>query len=109
MKKYLKFILLFFSLFFISTAQAGTTNLSNPLGDIDSPQMLIGRIINAIMGLIGSITLLMFIYGGFVWMASAGNPEKVKKGRDILVWTAIGLFVIFSSYAIVSFVIKSIK
>lgn len=109
MKKYLTFFLLFLSLFLVSNVQAGATVLSNPLGNIDSPQMLIGKIINAVMGLIGSVTLLMFIYGGFTWMASAGNPDKVKRGKDILVWTAIGLFVIFSSYALVGFIIKSIK
>lgn len=109
MKKYSKFLILLLSLFFVSTAQAGTTNLTNPLGSIDSPQMLIGKIINAIMGLIGSITLLMFIYGGFTWMTSAGNQDKIKKGRDILVWAAIGLFVIFSSYALVNLIINSIK
>lgn len=109
MKKYLKFFLLFLSFFLVSIAQAGTTNLANPLGDIDSPQKLIGKIINAVMGLIGSITLLMFIYGGFTWMTSAGSSEKVKKGKDILIWAAIGLVVIFSSYALVNLVINSLK
>lgn len=111
MKKYLKFFTLFLSVFIVSIthAQAGTTNLVNPLGAIETPQALIGKIINAVMGLIGSIALLMFIYGGFTWLTSAGNTEKVKKGKDILVWAAIGLVFIFSSYALVNFIINSIK
>lgn len=109
MKKYLKFFTLFLSFFIVSIAQAGVTELRNPLDGIDSPQELIGKIINAVMGLIGSIALLMFIYGGFTWLTSAGNTEKVKKGKDILVWAAIGLVFIFSSYALVNFIINSIK
>jgi uncharacterized membrane protein YjfL (UPF0719 family) len=61
------------------------------------------------MGIVGSIALLMFIFGGLTWMLSGGSAEKVKKGRDILIWSAIGLVVIFSSYAIVYFVITKIK
>lgn len=92
-----------------SGTAAGTTCLCNPLGSNTSPQVLIGNIINAIMGLVGSIALLMFIFGGLTWMTSGGSAEKVKKGRDILIWSAIGLLVIFSSYAIVYFVITKIK
>lgn len=88
---------------------AGTTCLCNPLGDNTSPQVLIGKVINAVMGVVGSIALLMFIFGGLTWMLSGGSAEKVKKGRDILMWSAIGLVVIFSSYAIVYFVITKIE
>lgn len=109
MKKYFSLLFLLLSFLVVSIAQAGATELANPLGDIDSPQKLIGKIINAVMGLIGSVTLLMFIYGGFTWMTSAGSSEKVKKGKDILVWAAIGLVVIFSSYALVNLIINSIK
>jgi len=92
-----------------SGTAAGTTCLCNPLGSNTSPQVLIGNIINAVMGIVGSIALLMFIFGGLTWMLSGGSAEKVKKGRDILIWSAIGLVVIFSSYAIVYFVITKIK
>ena len=83
-------------------------SLDNPLDPIKTPQELLGQILNGMFGIIGSLALVMFIFGGLVWMTSAGNPEKVKKGRDILVWSAIGLFVIFSSYALVRFVLSSI-
>jgi hypothetical protein len=85
------------------------TCLPNPLGSINSPQVLIGRIINTVLGVIGSLALLMFIYGGLTWMTSSGSPEKVKKGRDIIVWSAIGLVIIFASYGLVKFLITSIK
>ncbi len=68
------------------------------------PQTLIGKIINAVLGIVGSIALVMVIYGGFIWMTAAGNQEKVTKGRDVLVWAAVGLVIIFSSYALVKFV-----
>ncbi|NQU83251.1 MAG: hypothetical protein HQ536_00920, partial [Parcubacteria group bacterium] len=70
--------------------------LSNPLGTTSIPALL-GRIIKALLGIVGSVALLMFVYGGFTWLTSGGNPEQVKKGRDIIVWATIGLAVIFIS------------
>lgn len=84
-----------------------TVSLDNPISSNSIPA-LIGRVINAVLGVVGSIALLMVIYGGFTWMLAAGNGEKIKKGRDIIVWAMLGLVVIFTSYALVRFVITSI-
>lgn len=84
-------------------------SLTNPLGTIDTPQALIGKIINSVLGVVGSLALLMFVYGGLTWMTSSGSQEKVKKGRDIIVWSAIGLAIIFASYGLVRILLNSVK
>ena len=81
--------------------------LPNPLGT-DNPNVLIGNIINFVLGFVGTIALVLFIYGGFTWMLSAGAPAKVKKGKDIIVWSIIGLFVVFTAYILVRFVIQGV-
>ncbi len=86
----------------------GTVKIVNPLGSIDSPQKLIGQIINAVLGIIGSLALVMFIYGGFTWMMASGKAEAVTKGKNIIIWATIGLIIIFSSYALVKFVLTNI-
>ncbi|MEA3398474.1 MAG: pilin [Patescibacteria group bacterium] len=78
--------------------------INNPLGGDTDINILIGQVINAVLGIVGSLALVMFIYGGFTWMLAAGNNEKVQKGKDILIWATIGLVVIFSAYALVKFV-----
>ena len=82
---------------------SGTVKLTPPV-TITSIPVLIGKIINALLGIVGSIALAMFIYGGFVWMTSAGSPEKTKQGQQVLLWATIGLAVIFSSAALVQLV-----
>lgn len=93
-----------------TSAGSGVVKLENPLDpsgtNNTTPQILIGRAISAVLGLVGSLALIMFIYGGFLWMTSAGNEKKVSQGRDILMWSTIGLIVIFSSYALVKFVLS---
>lgn len=96
-----------------SAGEAGSdpVSLTNPLtGDQASIEIpvLIGRIIEAVLGIVGSLALVMFIYGGFMWMTSAGNSEQVQKGKNILIWATLGLAVIFSAYALVKFVIEGI-
>ncbi len=82
-----------------------TVTLTNPIGSTDIPT-LIGYIIKAVMGIVGSLALVMVIYGGFVWMTAAGNAEKVTQGKNILIWAIIGLVVIFSAYIIVANIIS---
>ncbi|MDP2708784.1 MAG: pilin [bacterium] len=94
-----------------NTPGSGTTvKLPNPLGTPadTSITLLLGKIINSVMGVIGSLALAMFIYGGAVWMLSGGNQERVAKGKNILIWAAMGLVVIFTSYALVKFILTTI-
>lgn len=86
----------------------GVACISNPLS-AETPQALIGQIINSILGVVGSLALLMFVYGGITWMTSSGNQEKVKKGRDIIVWAAIGLVIVFSAYGLTRVLIEGIS
>ena len=82
---------------------------ANPLGaQTTSVPILIGKVIKAVLGVVGSIALIMFVFGGLTWMTAMGNQERVKKGGDILMWATIGLVVIFSAYAMVQFVIGGI-
>lgn len=84
---------------------ASNLKLDNPLG-AESVNELVGRVINSVMGIVGSLALLMFVYGGLIWMTSSGSQDKVKKGKDILLWSAVGLIVIFSAYALTKFIIN---
>ena len=106
------FLLIFFSFFtvFIGSVNSQdqrTVSLPDPMGG-KTPQVVIGDTINMSFSLVGSLALLMFIYGGLIWMTSSGKSEKVKKGKDILVWATIGMTLIFSSYVIVRLIIETL-
>jgi len=91
---------------FVSVWAQGREKLPNPLGEGTTVFTLIGTSIQAFLGIVGIIALAVFIYAGITWLTSAGNPDKIKKGKDAMVWTAISLAIIFSSYALVTFVIS---
>ena len=102
-KQILILIVLFFLFFPILNAE-GAVTLPNLLGNKDLPT-IIGNIIKAVLGLVGVLALVMFIYGGILWMTSGGSEEQVKKGKDTLVWAVLGLAIVFFSYALSNFVI----
>ncbi|MEK6705930.1 MAG: hypothetical protein AABZ06_09090, partial [Bdellovibrionota bacterium] len=87
---------------------SGSQNLPNPLGKITDPRVLIGIVINSVLGLVGSIAFVVFIAGGIIWMTSAGNSDKIQKGKNMIIWAALGLAVIFFSYAIVRFILEDV-
>ncbi len=82
------------------------TPLQNPLGDVKNIPQIFGMAIKAVTGIMGSIALLAFIYGGVMWIMSGGNAERIKKGSQSMIWAVVGLVVIFSSYAIITLVIE---
>ncbi len=66
------------------------------------------RVAQIIFGVIGSLALLMFVYGGVMMLISAGNSEKVSKAKGILTAAVIGLVIVFASYLIVDFTLKAL-
>jgi len=64
---------------------------------------IIGQVIGYVMGIVGSLALLIFIYGGIMWMMSEGAEEQVKKAQKTMVWAALGMVAIFLSYAVLNF------
>ncbi len=60
------------------------------------------------LGISGSIALLFFVYGGFVWLTSGGNKEKVQQGKNILISTTIGIIIIFTAFTVVNLTISTL-
>lgn len=65
------------------------------------------NIANYLLSFLGSAALLLFIYGGFIWLTAGGNMDYVKKGRDILLNTVYGILIVFCAWEIVNFIIAS--
>jgi len=62
------------------------------------------NIINWVLGFLALIAIIIVLLGGFQWMTSGGNPEKVGSAKKTLIAGLVGLAIIFLSWAIVMFV-----
>ncbi|MBN1326023.1 hypothetical protein JW977_03545 [Candidatus Falkowbacteria bacterium] len=108
-KKYILslFVIIFILFFGIKCANAQILPPCTATGDCTLCDMVnvainIGKFILAI---VGSLLLLYFIYGGFTMLISGGNPNQVKKGKDIIINALIGMAIIFLAYFIIAFIL----
>ncbi len=103
---------LFYSLFSIvlllPSSALAAAQLVNPLGDKVTIEIVIGRVIKAILGLSGVAALAMFVWGGFLWLTSRGEPKQVTQGKETLKWAVLGLIVIFTAYTLVNALVSGI-
>ncbi|MCK9446862.1 hypothetical protein M0Q50_08435 [bacterium] len=53
------------------------------------------------------LATMMYVIGGFLWMSDAGNLERVKTAKNIILSTTIGLVVILMANGIIS-IVKSL-
>lgn len=70
--------------------------------------VMIARIINTLLGVLGILLVILIIYGGFIWMTAGGNEENVKKAKKIIFSAVVGLLIILSAYAVSRFVFWSL-
>lgn len=78
------------------------------MGNIDDPRVFIGRIIRGILGISGAVALLLLIYGGFVYLVSQGERDRIERGKQTIVWATLGLVVIFGSYAFLTYLMRAL-
>ena len=69
---------------------------------------IIISIINAVVGVLALVCVIVIIIGGVNYMTSSGDAGKVKKAKDTILYGVIGLIVCVLAFAIVNFVISNI-
>lgn len=81
---------------------SGPTKLAlvRNLPDANWP-VLISEIVQIILAVVGSLTLVAFTVGGVMFVTSQGNEEQISKAKKIIFWSIFALLIIASSYAIV--------
>jgi hypothetical protein len=70
--------------------------------------VIIGNIINVVLGFLGILLLVYFLYAGFLWMTSDGKGTGVQRAKDMMKNAVIGLVIIVAAYAISNFVLSQI-
>lgn len=80
----------------------GGTGFEGPLDpNIQNLGDLISRILSFIIPLSGIVLLFVLIWGGYDYMMSQGNPEKIKSAQAKITTGLIGFFLLISSYLVV--------
>jgi TRAP-type C4-dicarboxylate transport system permease small subunit len=84
------------------TVNFGGTEIKGPLDPkIQKLGDLVSIILSFIIPLSGVILLFVLIWGGYDYMMSQGNPEKIKSAQGKITTGIIGFFLLIGSYLIV--------
>ncbi|MBR0480311.1 hypothetical protein IJJ46_00575 [Candidatus Saccharibacteria bacterium] len=57
---------------------------------------------------VGTISVIMLIYGGFRYVISGGDSKKVTDAKNTILYAIIGLIISMLAYAIVNFIISAV-
>ena len=80
----------------------------NLIGGESDLKTFVFDLIQFFLGFLGAISVIMLIYAGVLYVTSAGNDEAVGKAKKIMLYAAIGIVIIFASYAIVTAIFNSV-
>lgn len=82
-------------------------SISTAIGCISvlgSQEQFLGDILRWGVGIGGGIAFLLIIYAGFMVMSSAGNPDRLKAGQELLTSAISGLMLLIFSVFILKFI-----
>lgn len=61
-----------------------------------------------ILAITGAAAMLMFAYGGVMFIIAAGAQDKVQQGKDAIKAATIGIVIVLTAWLIVNFTISAI-
>lgn len=66
----------------------------------NSFRRVVVNIVNFILFFLGLVAMIMITYGGFLYLTAGGDDGQQGKAKSILLYAAIGIFVILSAFAL---------
>jgi len=89
----------------VSSDSASSTPVQNKGGQTYIIQKLIPMLTSGFVAFIMSLSILMIIIAGLMYVFSAGDSETMQKAKSIVFWTLVGAGIAIISFAMVKFVI----
>ena len=93
----------------LSKAQGGLNKVNEKTQATTDLEGSIGTILTIVYSIIGIIAVVMVILGGVSYATSQGDPGKVKKGKDTILYGIIGLVIVLMAFAITQFVLNNLS
>jgi hypothetical protein len=70
------------------------------------------RVLNFLLGIMGIVALIMLVIGAMIYLTSAGDDDRINKGKEIFKYSLIGILIAMASMVLVRqiaafFIVKS--
>jgi hypothetical protein len=87
-----------------ASEEAKKTDACKNIGNADLTAF-INTVVNGLLYVLGAMSVLVLVIAGIFYTTSMGDESIIKKAKNALIYSIIGLIVAVLSYAIVNFVI----
>ena len=71
-------------------------------------EKIITTVIDILSVIVGAAAVIMIIIGGFRYVASAGDANATKAGKETILYALIGLAIVIFAQIVVSFVLSKL-
>jgi hypothetical protein len=86
-------------------AKAGVETVDGTGGSTDI-KGIIKTIVNVLLFILGSVSVVMIVIGGMRYTISQGDSGAITSAKNTILYAVIGLIVAVSAYAIVNLVVE---
>lgn len=69
-------------------------------GDVSRIENFIKNIIQIFVVLAGSTATLFFVFGGFRYVTSSGNPEALEGAKKTIIYSGVGLALVLAAFVL---------
>ena len=88
-------------------AISGQSDCSGNSSGSLSINKIVSMIVNVLTYVVGAVSVVMIIIGGFKFMTSAGDAQKVASARNSIIYALVGLVIVVLAQVIVHFTINT--
>lgn len=87
-----------------ATGTAGNTSCNTANADTGLSN-LVDFIVTTFSWLVGIVSVLMIVYGGFKYITSGGDSSKITTAKTSIIYAIIGLVIVAAAQFIVNYVV----
>ncbi|MFH0873732.1 MAG: Ig-like domain-containing protein [Candidatus Komeilibacteria bacterium] len=93
----------------LSHAQA-SLDIPTSFGNLGSQDLkvTIGNVVQIVIGFLGILVILYMLYGGFLWMTSGGDEDKIDQAKKMIGAAVVGLLIVLAAFSITTFIVNSL-
>ncbi len=71
-------------------------------GGVSQIQSFIQSVIQTLITLAGLVSVGFFVWGGFGYITSSGNPESLDRSKKTILYSAVGLAIVLGAFVLSS-------
>jgi lysylphosphatidylglycerol synthetase-like protein (DUF2156 family) len=88
----------------ILTALLNATPAFAQSADVTKVQSFLTNIIQIMVTLAGLVSVAFFVWGGFRYMTSSGNPEALDGAKKTVLYSGVGLAIALGAYVLMNII-----